>query len=46
MNWFSRNKWERDASEELRFHIEQQTAANIAAGMTLRRGASNELVLT
>jgi predicted permease len=35
MNWFSRNKWERDASEELRFHIEQQTAANIAAGMTL-----------
>jgi len=34
MNWFSRNRWEQDASEELRFHIDQQTAANIAAGMT------------
>ena len=33
MNWLSRKKWERDASEELRFHIEQQTAANVAAGM-------------
>ncbi len=32
--WFSRKKkWEQDLSEELRFHIEQQTAANIAAGM-------------
>jgi|HubBroStandDraft_6_1064221.scaffolds.fasta_scaffold05389_2 predicted permease len=31
--WFSRNKWEQDLSEELRFHIEQQTAANVAAGM-------------
>ncbi len=30
----SREKWEQDASDELRFHIEQQTAANIAAGMT------------
>jgi predicted permease len=27
-------KWEQDLSEELRFHIGQQTAANIAAGMT------------
>ncbi|HXZ10821.1 MAG TPA: ABC transporter permease [Candidatus Sulfotelmatobacter sp.] len=34
MNWFSRKKWEDEASEELLFHIEQQTAANIAAGMT------------
>ncbi len=33
MPWFSRKKWEQDASDELRFHIEQQTAANIAAGM-------------
>jgi len=33
VSWFSRNKWEQDASEELRFHIDQQTAANIAAGM-------------
>ena len=33
MSWFSRKKWEQDANEELRFHIEQQTAANIAAGM-------------
>ena len=32
--WFSRKKkWEQDLSEELRFHIEQQTAANVAAGM-------------
>src|SRR6202030_3843021 len=35
MTWFSRKKWEQDANEELRFHIEQQTAANIAAGMSL-----------
>jgi hypothetical protein len=34
MNWHSRKKWEQDANEELRFHIEQQTAANIAAGMS------------
>jgi len=33
MSWFSRKKWERDANEELRFHIEQQSAANIASGM-------------
>ncbi|MGH9745226.1 MAG: ADOP family duplicated permease [Candidatus Acidiferrales bacterium] len=31
--WFSRDKWETDASDELRFHIEQQAAANISAGM-------------
>jgi putative ABC transport system permease protein len=31
--WFSRTKWEQDLGEELRFHIEQQTAVNIAAGM-------------
>ena len=33
MSWFARKKWEQDASDELRFHIEQQTGANIAAGM-------------
>ena len=33
MSWFSRKKWEQEANDELRFHIEQQTAANIAAGM-------------
>ena len=32
--WFSRNKWEQEASEELRFHVEQQTSANLAAGMS------------
>jgi hypothetical protein len=37
-NWFSRKKWEQDANEELRFHIEQQTAANIAAGMSPGEG--------
>jgi putative ABC transport system permease protein len=32
--WFSRKtKWEQELSEELRFHIEQQTATNVAAGM-------------
>src|ERR1700730_1876069 len=34
MNWFSRNRWEQETSEELRFHIDRQTAANIAAGMS------------
>jgi predicted permease len=33
MSPFSRKNWEQEASEELRFHIEQQTAANMAAGM-------------
>lgn len=44
--WFSRNKWEQEASEELRFHIEQQTSANIASGMTpeeARRQAALQL---
>jgi predicted permease len=31
--WFFR-RWEHDMTEELRFHVEQQTAANMAAGMT------------
>jgi hypothetical protein len=31
--WFRRSSWERDLHEELRFHVEQQTAANLAAGM-------------
>jgi predicted permease len=33
MNWFSRKKWEQDTHDELRFHVEQQTAADIAMGM-------------
>ena len=33
-NWFSRRKWEHDLSEELRFHIDRQTAEYISAGMT------------
>ena len=33
--WFRRKaKFEREMNEELRFHIEQQTAANIATGIT------------
>jgi putative ABC transport system permease protein len=32
--WFSRQHHDENMSDELRFHIEQQTAANIAAGMT------------
>jgi len=31
--WFRRGKWERELGDELRFHVEQQTAANVAAGM-------------
>src|ERR1700691_293529 len=32
--WFSRKKkWEQDMNDELRFHIERQTAANVAAGL-------------
>ncbi|MGH9684607.1 MAG: ADOP family duplicated permease [Candidatus Acidiferrales bacterium] len=31
--WFGRDTWEREMNEELRFHVEQQTAANIAAGI-------------
>jgi predicted permease len=32
--WFSRKKkWEQDVNDELRFHIERQTAENIAAGL-------------
>jgi predicted permease len=32
--WFSRDKkWEQDMNDELRFHIERQTVANIAAGL-------------
>ena len=33
--WFRRGGWEREMSDELRFHIERQTDANIAAGMPL-----------
>ena len=36
VNWFSRKKWEQEANDELRFHIEQQTAAHIAAGMSAK----------
>jgi putative ABC transport system permease protein len=41
-----KGKFEREMSEELRFHIEKQTAANMAAGMTAdeaRRQARLEL---
>ena len=31
--WFRRGHWEREMNDELRFHIERQTDANIAAGM-------------
>jgi predicted permease len=31
--WFSGNRWEENLNEELRFHLEKQTALNIAAGM-------------
>src|SRR5271170_772820 len=32
--WFSRKKkWEQDIQEELSFHVERQTAENIAAGL-------------
>jgi predicted permease len=31
--WFSRKKWEQQLDDELRFHIERQTAENIAAGL-------------
>ena len=32
--WLSRKKWEQDLTEELRFHLDQQTSANNASGMT------------
>ena len=32
--WFRRGQWESEMKEEMRFHVEQQTAANLAAGMT------------
>jgi predicted permease len=31
--WLRRGNWERELGDELRFHVEQQTAANVAAGM-------------
>ena len=31
--WFQRGHWEREMSDELRFHIERQTDANVASGM-------------
>jgi len=45
-NLFSRKKWEQDLNEELRDHLERQTAANQAAGMTAdeaRRQAALQL---
>jgi len=34
LGWFSRKKkWEQELRAELRFHVERQTAANIAAGL-------------
>jgi len=32
--WFSREKWEEELSEEMRDHLQRQTALNIAAGMS------------
>jgi predicted permease len=32
-HWFSRKKWEQELDDELRFHIERQTAENVAAGL-------------
>ncbi|HUJ30116.1 MAG TPA: ABC transporter permease [Candidatus Acidoferrum sp.] len=48
LSWCSRRKheFEKEMNEELRFHIEEQTAANIAAGMTpeeARRQAALQL---
>jgi predicted permease len=46
MNSSSRNKWEAELREELRDHLERQTAANISAGMTpqeARRQATLQL---
>ena len=37
--WFSRKQWEREMNDELRFHIERQTAASIASGMTLEEAS-------
>jgi len=36
--WLSRKNWEGDLSDELRFHVEHQTAANIANGMSPEEG--------
>src|ERR1700747_2574405 len=36
--WFRRGKWERELGDELRFHVEQQTAANVGAGMPREGG--------
>ena len=32
--WFRRDRWERELGDELCFHVEQQTAANIDRGMS------------
>jgi len=32
--WISRKKWEQELSDEMRDHLERQTSANIAAGMS------------
>ena len=44
MNLFSRRRWEQDASEVLRFHLEQQTAANMAAGMSAQEARRQAVV--
>ena len=31
--WFARKKWEQQLDDELRFHVERQTAENVAAGL-------------
>ena len=42
--WFRRGSWEKEMGEELRFHVEQQTAANIAAGMPRAEARRQALV--
>jgi len=42
--WFRRGNWERELGDELRFHVEQQTAVNVAAGMP-REEARRQAVL-
>jgi predicted permease len=32
--WFRRDHWEREMGDELRFHVDQQTSANIDLGMS------------
>jgi predicted permease len=35
--WFRRDHWEREMGDELRFHVDQQTSANIDLGMSAEK---------